>query len=380
MIMKVLYLPFNLPLDYTVQLANAITKYCEASILVFDTPQQRGEFSELSVSPRVNVIWTDKVKFPVFHPYNIKVFFKLIKKIKSENYNIIHIQECRLLNLFIVIVLKIVSNFKLVTTIHDVNFHPGEEKITTKFAKFFFERLSDVIFVHGEKLKKELEKNVKKNKIFVIPMIGHNISPMERYIEDFDDSKISDENIILFFGRIGYYKGLEYLIKASEVVKKVVPDIKVIIAGRVEKGKYDITNFNKIKKMIKNKDYFELHPYYISWKYATELFIKSKSVVLPYIEGSQTGVVPVAYRFKKPVIATDVGALSEIVENGKTGYIVPPKDFKAIADKIIKLIKNDELRLKMGKEGYKKLKDDLSPNTVASITVRVYKSINNQFL
>lgn len=370
--MKVLYLPFGLPLDYSLQLANALSKYCETSILLFNTPQRKKEFSELFVSPKVNLIWTDKVKFPLFHPYNIKVFFKIIREIKSKNYDIIHTQGFHLINLLIIILSKLISNFKIVTTFHDVKFHPGDERISARFTKFCLERFSDAILVHGKKLKKVLKERVEADKIYAIPMPEHNI-PKEKYIHNFDESKIMNEDTILFFGRICYYKGIEYLIRASEIAKESVPDLKVIIAGEIGNGKYDAKSFKKIKKMIKNKNYFELYPHFIPWSFAAELFIKSKIVILPYIECSQSGVIPVAYRFKKPVIATDVGALSEIVEDGKTGYIVPPRDAKALADKIIRLLKNEELRAKMGEESYKKLKNDLSWSRIAKIISKVYK-------
>jgi glycosyltransferase involved in cell wall biosynthesis len=74
-------------------------------------------------------------------------------------------------------------------------------------------------------------------------------------------------------------------------------------------------------------------------------------VVLPYVEASQSGVVPTAYGFKKPIIATNVGSIDEIVDDGKTGLIVPCQDPRALAEAIIKLLNDDELRKKWGKKG-----------------------------
>jgi len=368
--MKVLYLPFGLPLDYTLQLANALSNYCEVSILLFNTPQRKKEFDNLSVSSKVNLIWSDEVKFPLIHPFNIKVFFNIIKKIKMKNYDIIHIQGFNLINFLIVIFSRLITNFRIVTTFHDIEFHQGYENICNRLTKFCLEKISDAIFVHGKKLKKILKKRIEKDKIHAIPMPEHNTAPMEKYINNLN---LDEENTLLFFGWITYYKGIEYLIRASEIVKRIIPDLKVIIAGRVGKGKYDAENFKKIKRMTKDKNYFELYPHYIPWDFAAELFMRSKIVILPYIECSQSGVVPVAYKFKKPVIATDVGALSEIVEDGKTGFIVPPRDVKSLANKIIKLLKNEKLRTKMGEEGFEKLKNDLSWDNVAKIAFKVYK-------
>ncbi len=54
------------------------------------------------------------------------------------------------------------------------------------------------------------------------------------------------------------------------------------------------------------------------------LFARCRLVVLPYIEGTQTGVIPIAYAFRKPVVVTDVGAIPEVVEEGRTGLHRPP--------------------------------------------------------
>ena len=377
--MKVLYLPGSLPLDYTLQLASALSRYCETFVLLFNTPRRREEFSELCVNSQVNLLWTEQVKFPLFYPYNIKVFFDMIKKIKFENYDIVHIQGSYLNGLLglahflVVIIAKLINNSKIVVTFHDVRPHPGFEKIYSSLGCFCLEKLSDAVFVHGNELKSMLMGKIKECKVYAIPMPEHNIAPMERYIVN--SRKFDEENIVLLFGWITYYKGIEYLIKASEIVKETIPDLKVIIAGRVGKGKHDAGYYKKIKKMTKNKDYVEVYARFIPWDFAAELFMKSKIVVLPYIECSQSGVVPVAYRFKKPVIATSVGALPEIVENGKTGYIIPPQNVKVLAEKIIELLKNERLRLKMGERGYEKLKNDMSWKNVAEAILKVYKKL-----
>ena len=90
------------------------------------------------------------------------------------------------------------------------------------------------------------------------------------------------------------------------------------------------------------------------------------------VEG-QPFVIPMAYAFKKPVVITDVGSLPENVDDGNTGYIVPPKDSEKLAQAIIDLLIDDEKRKEMGLKAYQKTQDELSWRNIAPQTVEIYK-------
>ena len=124
---------------------------------------------------------------------------------------------------------------------------------------------------------------------------------------------------------------------------------------------------------MQTKSTFEIYNKFISHEEVSELFQRASVVVLPYIDASQSGIVPIAYAFKKPVVVTNVGSIPEVVDDGKTGFIVPPRDSKALADAIIKLLKNDKLRKEMGEHAYKKMKEELSWDKIAKKTIEVYK-------
>ena len=124
-----------------------------------------------------------------------------------------------------------------------------------------------------------------------------------------------------------------------------------------------------------NRDRFEIHNEYISKEQIVRLFEKTKLVVLPYTDASQSGVIPIAYAYKKPVIVTDVGSIPETVEDGKTGLIIKPKDVEALANAIVRLLKDDKLRKKMGENGYYKMKADLSWDKIAERTIEVYNNV-----
>ena len=83
---------------------------------------------------------------------------------------------------------------------------------------------------------------------------------------------------------------------------------------------------------------FIVYNYRIPYKEGAELFQRCSVVALPYIDASQSGVIPTAYGFKKPVVVTEVGAIPEIVGDGITGFIVPPRNPEALAEAIVSKI------------------------------------------
>jgi glycosyltransferase involved in cell wall biosynthesis len=97
--------------------------------------------------------------------------------------------------------------------------------------------------------------------------------------------------------------------------------------------------------------------------------------VLPYTEGSQTGIISIEATFKKPVIATNVGNFAEMVLDGETGLIVPPKDSDALAQAIITLLKDEHLRRQMGENAYLIMNERFSRKTIADKLNEIYQDL-----
>ncbi|MBT9145733.1 MAG: D-inositol 3-phosphate glycosyltransferase [candidate division WS2 bacterium] len=98
-------------------------------------------------------------------------------------------------------------------------------------------------------------------------------------------------------------------------------------------------------------------------------------MVLPYTyHQGHSGVLTVAFSFGKPLIVTNVADLPNLVEDGKEGLVVPPKNPGALADAIIKLLRDDELRRNMGENSYKKAQE-LSWDNIAKKHIRVYEEM-----
>ena len=139
-----------------------------------------------------------------------------------------------------------------------------------------------------------------------------------------------------------------------------------MIAGRGEE-------MSKYHALMQDPAGFEVHNRWIDEDERVTFFRRAAVVVLPYIEASQSGVVPMAYTFGKPVVATRTGGLPEVVEHGETGLLVPPHDEDALADAVIELLRDGDLRRRLGRKGREKLLAESSPKVVARQTADVYR-------
>jgi glycosyltransferase involved in cell wall biosynthesis len=141
-------------------------------------------------------------------------------------------------------------------------------------------------------------------------------------------------HVILFFGQIDTYKGVETLIEAVSSLVKSDPSILLIIAGQAKRKSSYVADLKKqAGRMLPDKNIkFDLR--YIPIEEVESYFISADCLVLPYKRILQSGVIFLAYRFGLPIIATDVGSFSEDIIDGKTGYICAPDNPKDLAEKI----------------------------------------------
>jgi glycosyltransferase involved in cell wall biosynthesis len=119
---------------------------------------------------------------------------------------------------------------------------------------------------------------------------------------------------------------------------------------------------------------FEVHNRFISAEERDTMFRQASLVALPYVEATQSGVIPVAYSYAKPVVATRVGALNDAVEDGTTGRLVPPRDVRSLAAAIVELLCDPAERQAMGRAGRRKLEAEWSPRAVAQQAIEVYRA------
>ena len=143
--------------------------------------------------------------------------------------------------------------------------------------------------------------------------------------------------VILFFGFVRRYKGIEYLLKALTIVKQSDPRILLLVVGEVWGGDaYAIDLLTRIREMGLRENVRFINQYVPNED--VELYFRASDFsVLPYIQGSGSGALQVCYGMDTPVVATDIGSFREIIRQGVTGLTVPPRNENQLAEAIIRM-------------------------------------------
>lgn len=270
----------------------------------------------------------------------LRLGMAIVRAVRAFDPDIVHVQQGHLwFNWF----MPLLRSSALVITVHDVRPHPGDRgaEKTPPFVHDVAYRQADVVITHATHVMRELAESVPSatTNVHVVPLAFADrarAAPAPSAPPAPSPSPFT----ILFFGRIWPYKGLDHLINAEPYLHKRIAEYKVVIAGTGEP-------FARYRHMMTHPEQFEVINAFVSVEQRDRLFAQADVVVLPYVEATQTGVIPLAYRSGTPVVATTVGGLPEVVEHERTGLLVPPADPRALADAIVRLAEDEDLRVDM---------------------------------
>lgn len=151
-----------------------------------------------------------------------------------------------------------------------------------------------------------------------------------------------DEKVLLFFGLVREYKGLKHLLNAMPVIMKKYPDIKLLVAGDFGKDE-NRKIYDDMIQQLEIGENVKVFGGHIPIPEVEKFFAACDMVVLPYESATQSGVIQVAYSFRKTVLATNVGGLPDVVQNMRTGYIVEPQNPKCIAEAVVDFYENNRI-------------------------------------
>ncbi|MEM7163260.1 MAG: glycosyltransferase [Bacteroidota bacterium] len=217
---------------------------------------------------------------------------------------------------------------KKLSILHNVIPHESRP-LDAYFTKRFVSR-SDEFLVMSEHVKNNLLKILPKANFIQRehPYYDHFGKPIEQKKAIKELNLDEDKRTLLFFGFIRKYKGLDLLIEAMNLLPK---NYQLIIAGESYE---DLSYYQEMTGKFMLNDRIKFHSKFISDEKIPLYFSAADLVVLPYRSATQSGIVPIAYHFDKPVISTKVGGLKESVLHGKTGLLVDQPQAENIARSI----------------------------------------------
>lgn len=218
------------------------------------------------------------------------------------------------------------------------NVIPHEKRFGDKFLTKLGFSVVNYFIVQSKTVEKDLKYFNKSNKPYILsPHPLYNVfgekldkTKARNILQNENNINFYSSKIILFFGYIRKYKGLMFLLDAMpDIIKQ--HDIKLIIAGEFYESE---TPYRKKIKDLNLEENIILLSSFLPENKVRYFFSACDCLVLPYVNATQSGIVPLAYFYDKPVIVTNVGGLSEVVISGKTGFVINPSSSKEIYEAV----------------------------------------------
>ena len=294
-----------------------------------------------------------------FNPFSWQRLYRTLKISEADFFHIVASHEWNPIMAFLARLMK----KPLIFTIHDPEHHLGTP-FYIKVSDTITARMADMIVVLSQLGQRQLiKKGYAPGKIQQIPIGVYS------FFSQRNMSIVPQEKMVLFFGRIEPYKGLDILLKAFRQIGTSLPDWKLIIAGNGDFSEYATLAEHKQIEVINR---------FINDEEVAQLMQRAGFVALPYTEATQSGVIPIAYAFARAVIATDVGSLGEAVQDGKTGFLIRPNDVSELVQAILRLAKDPILCNKMGQSAHEFANTEWSWGKIAETHLKVYSQILQQ--
>ncbi len=219
------------------------------------------------------------------------------------------------------------------------NVLPHEKRLGDELLTSYFVKSCDGFITMSRAVLKDLEKFTKTNKKIFLPhpvydIFGEVVSKASAR----QQLKLKEsDRYILFFGFIRHYKGLDLLIEAMADTRLRGFNVKLLVAGEFYE---DEKPYRDQIQRLGLQDVVRIDASFIDRNMIKYYFCAADMIVQPYRTATQSGITQIAYHFGRPMLVTDVGGLSEIVDHEKNGYVVPV-DAAAIAEAIVDFYQND---------------------------------------
>lgn len=224
-------------------------------------------------------------------------------------------------------------------------------------------KIADAFVAISDEIKEGLlTEGYKQNRVWQIP----NFVDLSVFFQTHRNQ--SNSKTVIFSGALDRRKGIEILLEALKEVSESVPDVRLIILGdglmrdalKAKANDLGIGGIVTFKGQVENvSDYLR----------------NAGLFVLPsYQEGLPNSLLE-AMACGLPVIASKIGGVVDVVEDGKSGILFEPGDVSRLASAMIKLLNDNELRMRLGKEARKRIVDSFSIDRIADEYISLYERL-----
>lgn len=281
----------------------------------------------------------------ILDPINPLTWWRLVRRVRADNPDLLILQwwvpywtPCLTT---VGSLIKRNTAIKIAFICHNVVPHEGGGVLDRRLALTAL-RQGDALVVHSEQDRYRLlallpEAHVVKAAIPSYAPLARQALPATARDLRRELGLPAEGPVLLFFGFVRPYKGLEYLIQAMPRIRERLP-AHLLVAGEFWSSR---EVYERWAREFGVEQYITFVDRYIPNEELQPYFDVSDVVVLPYVSATQSAVVQLAFGFNKPVITTRVGGLYEVVRDGVNGLIVPPQDEVALADAVVRFFSDD---------------------------------------
>ena len=330
-------------LHYAAQLANALGAQPGVRVTaILPRDAEAGLFAPAVTRSFVDVVTGAALEQLLRAPGKLLKLPQFLRRVHATAPDLLHINSS---HVWLALTLPYLRRrYPVVATVHDVQPHPGaDDSWRKRLERKAVTRFADRLVVHRERLRGQLVATSGRPPSEVRLAARGHYGFLRDLAPEPAPAGMREPATVLFFGRIRAYKGLRYLLAAAPKVRDRIPGVRFVIAGEGDLRPY--------ARQLRERSLFEVHNRFIPDREVAWHFRRAAAVALPYIEASDSGILGIAWSCGTAVVASAVGCLPDVIEHGRTGLLVPPRDSDALAAALIDLLERPQTRARLTGNG-----------------------------
>ena len=308
----------------------------------------------------------------VEHIFDMLFFLRSASK---NQYDVIHFQwtPIPLIDSLFIRLLK--KKTKLILTVHDTNAFHGSAPSKLQFRGWnkLLQTFNQLI-VHTDYSRKALKNTLpKSSSVKAIPhgvlSINNSHSSKSKYLYEND---LANKKVFVLFGELKPYKGIETILRAiKHLDDNVLEKIVFVIAGS---PKMDVSQLVSLAENLNISEYVRFDFRFVPDNELDALLEISDCILFPYTEIDASGALMLALNYTKPIIASNVGGFSDLLDDKKNAILINPGEHKQLSDAITLLLTNDDLRSQIVNNISELVNSTLSWDNIARETINFYQA------